>query len=97
MFASCLIDPAQSIIDEAAMHKLGESVIAVVSKGQRDAGLSLRGGLGIKERRAALEVEITAQSAKAMRGDFRWANALQQLADGLAKVAARQAFAETIL
>ena len=44
-----------------------------------------------------MEVKITTQRAKALGGKFRWTNTLQQLADGLTKVSARQQFAETIL
>jgi hypothetical protein len=52
--------------------------------------------LVITEKRTSIEVTIVNEHMEAAKGVWRWANALQQVADGLTKVSARQHFVEIL-
>jgi hypothetical protein len=53
-------------------------------------------GLGIKERRTAIEVRLINQRMTAAGAYWQWTNTLQQLADGLTKLQARGMLAEAM-
>jgi hypothetical protein len=56
----------------------------------------LSSGLGIAEKRTAIEVRIAVENMVSMDARWQWVNTHQQLADGLTKVGSRQTFADQL-
>jgi hypothetical protein len=64
------------------------------SRGLYDAGRSQSAGLGVSEKRTAIEVAMVNDRMAVLNGIWRCTSAHQQLADGLTKVSARQKLAD---
>jgi hypothetical protein len=79
---------------EHAATACGMSPCFTDSRGLYDAGRSQSAGLGITEKRTAIEVSMVNDRMAAINGEWRWTSAHQQLADGLTKVSARQKLAD---
>ena len=93
-YVSLIIDPTQPPQLDETMKKLGPSPVMTDAKALYDASLSTTAGLGITEKRTAIEVSIINQRMKAASAYWTWTNTMQQLADGLTKVSQRQALAD---
>ncbi|CAK0890715.1 unnamed protein product, partial [Prorocentrum cordatum] len=78
---------------DAAMTYLGESLFITDAKCLYDASRSATAGLGIAERRTAIEVKIVNEQLAEVNAKWKWVNTQQQMADGLTKLSARQMMA----
>eukprot|EP00959_Pyramimonas_sp_CCMP1952_P134277 2809145-Pyramimonas_sp.AAC.1 len=61
-----------------------------------DASWSVTAGLGVAERRAAIEVKVVNEQMKDIDAVWRWVNTQQQLADGLTELSSRQTLADML-
>ena len=61
-----------------------------------DASQSQTAGLGIQDKRTAIEVMIINERMAAIHAGWRWTSADQQLSDGLTKVQTRQDLADQL-
>ena len=74
----------------------GNSPVITDAKSLYDATRSPAAGLSLAEKRTSLELSAVVDRVAFFGGDWRWTSAFQQLADGLTKGRARQAFAEAL-
>ena len=74
----------------------GNSPVITDAKSLYDATRSPAAGLSLAEKRTSLELSAVVDRVSFFGGDWRWTSAFQQLADGLTKGRARQAFAEAL-
>jgi hypothetical protein len=93
IFWTLTIYPMLAPDSETAAKACGISPCITDSRGLYDAGRSQSAGLGISEKRTAIEVSMVNDRMTAINGVWRWTSAHQQLADGLTKVSARQKLA----
>ena len=96
IFISLLIHPDIPADDERHCSSLGISPLVTDEKALYDASRSESAGLGLTEKRTAIEVMILNERLKALRGIWKLTNAFQQLADGLTKIEGRQGLAESL-
>ena len=96
VYVALILNPTLDPREDATMATLGNSVLVTDSKGLYDASTSVTAGRGISEKRTSIEVSGCCERMKAAQAAWRWTNGFQQVADGLTKVSARQAFAETL-
>ena len=96
IFISLLIHPDIPADDERHCSSLGISPLVTDEKALYDASRSESAGLGLTEKRTAIEVMILNERLKALRGVWKLTNAFQQLADGLTKIEGRQGLAESL-
>ena len=87
IYIALSIDPTLDPLGGEAVCVLGRFPVVTDCKGLYDASLSATSGLGISEKRAAIEVKIVNDSMKAINAYWCWRSSFQQLADGLTKVA----------
>eukprot|EP00975_Prorocentrum_lima_P045385 9503352-Prorocentrum_lima.AAC.1 len=78
------------------MHLLGRRPVLRDAKALYDASRSQISGLGISNRRTALDVTCLNERMQAALAHWSWVNGIQQFADGLAKVRSRQFFADVL-
>ena len=74
----------------------GNSPVITDAKSLYDATRSPAAGLSLTEKRTSLELSAVNDRVIFFDGDWQWTSAFQQLADGLTKGRARQAFAEAL-
>ena len=96
VFLASILWPSIDLSADSTMHKLGVSPVITDSKGLFDASRSASSGLGISEKRTAIEVKIINERMDASCGYWAWTSAAQQVADGLTKVSSRQAPADLL-
>ena len=66
-----------------------KSVAITDARSLYDAARSMSAGLKLAERRSAIELTMADEHLRQMRGEWKWCNSAQQMADGLTKSAAR--------
>ncbi|CAK0816650.1 unnamed protein product [Prorocentrum cordatum] len=81
---------------DQAMLYLGESPFITDAKCLYDASRSATAGLGITEKRTAIEVKIVNEQMEEIGAVWKWVNTQQQMADGLTKLSARQQMADVL-
>ncbi|CAK0823245.1 unnamed protein product [Prorocentrum cordatum] len=81
---------------DTAMTYLGESPFITDAKCLYDASRSATAGLGIAEKRTAIEVKIVNEQLAEVNARWKWVNTQQQMADGLTKLSARQMMADVL-
>ncbi|CAK0886983.1 unnamed protein product, partial [Prorocentrum cordatum] len=81
---------------DQAMLYLGESPFITDAKCLYDASRSATAGLGITEKRTAIEVNIVNEQMEEIGAVWKWVNTQQQMADGLTKLSARQQMADVL-
>ncbi|CAK0856800.1 unnamed protein product [Prorocentrum cordatum] len=81
---------------DTAMTYLGESPFITDAKCLYDASRSATAGLGIAEKRTAIEVNIVNEQLAEVNARWTWVNTQQQMADGLTKLSARQMMADVL-
>ena len=96
VFLSRMIWPFIDIAADSTMHAIGHSPVITDSKGLFDASRSASSGLGIAEKRAAIEVKIINERMAASHSYWAWTSAAQQIADGLTKTSSRQSLADLL-
>jgi hypothetical protein len=96
IFISLLLRPDVPADDESHCRALGISPLVTDAKALYDASRSESAGLGLTEKRTAIEVMILNERLKALLGVWKWTNTFQQLADGLTKIDGRQGLAESL-
>lgn len=92
LVVSPFLDPSS----EEATQTFGKRTCVTDSKGLYDASLFSTARLGITERRTVIEVLIINERMRTINGHWQWASSFQHLANGLTKVSARQAMADSI-
>ena len=80
----------------AAYNFFGQHVVVTDSRGLYDASHSQTAGLGVQDKRTAIEVMIINERMSVMNAGWRWTSADQQLSDGLTKVQTRQVLADML-
>eukprot|EP00434_Breviolum_minutum_P015613 symbB.v1.2.013753.t1/scaffold976.1/size149240/6 len=85
-----------SAVAEETARWLGKSPVITDAKSLYDAARSVTSGLGLAEKRTALEADAMLDRLKFMDAELKWTSAFQQVADGLTKPRARQCMAETL-
>ena len=93
VFMASILWPSIDLSADSTTRKLGASPVITDSKGLFDASRSASSGLGISEKRTAIEVKIINERMDASYSYWAWTSAAQQVADGLTKVYSRQALA----
>ena len=96
IYITLSINPTLDPLGREAACTLGQSPVVTDPEGLYGDSLSTTSGLGISEKRTAIEVKIDSDRMKAISAYWCWANSFQQLADGLTKVASRQALADAL-
>ena len=96
VFFAAMLNPFIPIQEDQTMHVFQESPVITDAKALYDSALSVTPGLKLSERRTAIEISILRERLKAAKGEFKWGNSLQQLADGLTKPSAKDALAHTL-
>ncbi|CAK0898302.1 unnamed protein product, partial [Prorocentrum cordatum] len=81
---------------DAAMTYLGVSPFIADAKCLYDASRSATAGLGIAEKRTAIEVKIVNEQLAEVNARWKWVNTQQQMADGLTKLSARQMMVDVL-
>ena len=82
--------------EKEATAWFGQSPIITDAKSLYDASRSASAGLGLSEKRTAIELDAMMDRMKVFDGQLRWTSAFQQVADGMTKPRARQAMAEVL-
>ena len=85
-----------SAVAEETARWLGKSPVITDAKSLYDAARSVTSGLGLAEKRTALEADAMLDRLKFMDAELKWTSAFQQVADGLTKPRARQCMAESL-
>ena len=91
-----IFNPELSPREDSTMHLMGCSPVLTDAKALYDASRSQTSGLGITNRRTALEVTCLNERMRASMAQWAWVNGIQQFADGLTKVRSRQFFADVL-
>ena len=81
---------------DETLHLMGRSPVLTDAKALYDASRSQTSGLGISNRRTALEVTCLNERMRASLAYWSWVNGIQQFADGLTKTKSRQFFADVL-
>lgn len=95
VFMSLVWNPGWKAEKEATAW-IGQSPIITDAKSLYDASRSASAGLGLSEKRTAIELDAMMDRMKVFDGQLRWTSAFQQVADGMTKPRARQAMAEVL-
>ena len=90
VFLALAVNPSLEPDSEEAPKMFGKSPLITDAKALYDAAKSRSSGMGINEKRTAIEVLMVNERLAAMCGEWRWTNTHQQLANGLTKAAVRQ-------
>ena len=72
-----------------AARLFGPSILVTDCKALFDAAHSSSSGLGLSEKRTAIELKMIVERLEFLGAHWRWANSDQQMADGTTKVTAR--------
>ena len=96
IFWTLMTHPYMSPDDPATAVLYGKSPVITDARALYDAGKSRSAGLGISEKRTAIEVSIISERMQAIWAEWWWTNNTQMLADGLTKKASRQQFADAL-
>eukprot|EP00959_Pyramimonas_sp_CCMP1952_P265961 5560739-Pyramimonas_sp.AAC.1 len=95
IYAALSLGP--DLTGDAATTYFGQSPFITDAKCLHDASRTVTAGLGVAEKRAAIEVRIVNQEMKEIDAVWRWVNTQQQqMADGLTKLSSRQAPADIL-
>ena len=90
------LDPGWRAEKEETASWFGSSPVITDAKSLYDASRSASAGLGLSEKRTAIELDAMMDRMKVFDGQLRWTSAFQQVADGMTKPRARQAMAEVL-
>lgn len=91
-----ILAPQLQVGSSEAYDFLPRHVVVTDSRGLYDASQSQTAGLGIQDKRTAIEVMIINERMAAIHAGWRWTSADQQLSDGLTKVQTRQVLADQL-
>ena len=91
-----ILAPQLQVGSPEAYDFLPRHVVVTDSRGLYDASQSQTAGLGIQDKRTAIEVMIINERMAAIHAGWRWTSADQQLSDGLTKVQTRQVLADQL-
>ena len=93
LFWTKILYPDCNHADPTTAAWCGRSPFVTDCKDLYDASRSKSAGLGLKERRTAIELKIVNEQLTRLNGIWMWTDSKQQIADGLTKVAMRQSLA----
>ena len=92
IFWGVMLQPQLKLDSIEAANVFSEPVVVTDCKALFDAAHSASSGLGIAERRTAIEVRMMVERLEFLSGSWRWVDSDQQLSDGMTKITARQKF-----
>ena len=91
-----ILAPQLQVGSPEAHDVLPRHVVVTGPRGLYDASQSQTAGLGIQDKRTAIEVMIINERMAAIHAGWHWTSADQQLGDGLTKVQTRQVLADQL-
>ena len=94
IFLALVFKPDASPVAKEIARLFGPAVIITDCKALYDATHSVSSGLGISEKRTAIEVRMMVDRVAFIGASWRWVNSDQQLADGMTKASMRLKLAE---
>ena len=96
VFMSLVWNPEWKAVATETASWFGPSPVITDAKSLYDASRSASAGLGLSEKRTAIELDAMMDRMKVFNGQLQWTSAFQQVADGMTKPRARQAMAEIL-
>ena len=96
LFFAALLYPDRPIDDPTLYKEMGESVVVTDARALYDASRSASAGLGLQEKRTAIELSILNERMEAIGAVWKWVDNTKQLADGLTKLQSRQVLADIL-
>ena len=96
VFMSLVWNPGWRAVETDTAAWFGGSPVITDAKSLYDASRSASAGLGLSEKRTAIELDAMMDRMKVFNGQLQWTSAFQQVADGMTKPRARQSMAEIL-
>ena len=96
VFIGALLNPGRRIDDPTMCKEMGESPVITDAKALYDASRSASAGLGLSEKRTAIELNILNERMEAICGVWKWVDNTKMIADGLTKLQSRQELADIL-